>query len=167
MREIKFRAKIKAVVSNWVYGSLITYKDGSADICGVDIFRKGDKRSMLTGVKPDTVGQFTGLHDKNGKEIYEGDILSITEYENELMHMEHQSDDFDLFKIDEIRGNMLKSYVSDVCWDEGTFLLSSNAKHDMYLSCLFGDMKRSQPIFEFEVIGNIHDNPELLEGGVK
>ena len=39
--------------------------------------------------------------------------------------------------------------------------------NDMFLAVLFGDMKRSSPIFDFEVIGNIHDNPELLKGGEK
>lgn len=67
MREIKFRGL--SLTGDWIYGNL----DNQGNM--VEIFNRDDGMFSKSIVMPKTVGQYTGLKDKDGKEIYEGDIL--------------------------------------------------------------------------------------------
>ena len=129
MRNIKFRGK-SLETDDWVYGFLA---DGNL-ICTWDNFRNAHE------VLPTTVGQFTGLYDKNGTEIYEGDILQWG-YEHKIK------------QVVEFRNGAF-----GYCYDDiGSFVpYAANTNFDF---AELGTDKR------FEIIGNIHDNPELLEEG--
>ena len=132
MRPIKFRAKnINGV---WYYGCLVYSNELDAAI----YFQTGNglvKVMDWVYVNPETVGQFTGLLDKNGNEIYEGDILRF--------------------------GNS-PSGVCEVKWNESiaAFCICFYFKGEIGSRPLGGCV-------EFAIIGNIHDNPELLKGGEK
>lgn len=142
MREIKFRAfseKLEVSIypnERWHYGYYLTNEWDEPTICNGD----GAWKIIL-----ETLGQFTGLLDKNEKPIYEGDILATW-----------NNKDLTLNEIKEYFG----FYI--VKWSEfgGRFQLERTKKtwEDNYCDCSFDEIKDRR----LEVIGNIHKNPELL-----
>ena len=135
MREYKFRGKIKnPKVNKWVYGYLV-------DECHIN-----EKNQLgYTLIRKETIGQYIGLKDKNGKEIYEGDILEL----NKDGRIFYGTSD----------GLFAKKYQL-VGFKDGAFMTCRN-KHliDDYDTYLWIISKYST------VAGNIYDNPELLEEG--
>lgn len=137
MREIKFRGK-RTDNGVWVYGYYVVR-------AGMPfIFSFGVIEPIL--VIPETVGQYVGLKDKNGREIYEGDIIEVV---NNLSEATKKDKHNTLVKF---RDCAFVSAWQDLRFD-GTY-------GEVYNH--FGNY--NTPVVTFKVIGNIHDNKELLEG---
>ena len=138
-REILFRGK-RTDNGEWVKGFYVCVPDTHYIMTGkFDSLTNGIINSEAYKVDPDPVGQFTGLTDRNGVKIFEGDIIKWKYLCND--HLVYQ-----------------------VVYEKGTagFVTRRNFNNrdgiDCYSDSVFdddGDMS--------EVIGNIHDNPELLE----
>ena len=140
-REIIFRGK-SVVTNEWVYGSLVKVGNEShivgfdeVDLDGHHI-RFCSDRPVFT--KQGTICQFTGLYDKNGKEIYEGDILMC---------------------IGQREDNKGRKYLRKILFKNGSFCMGIPEYNiDSYLNNHIVNGK-----LNWEVIGNIYDNKELLE----
>lgn len=112
MREIKFRAK--EMGHHWVYGDLV--RDGNFDSTSIRC-----KNGVYANVDYTTVGQFTGLYDKHGEEIYEGDIIrSFDSSGNSIYHhIEYREASFvailktNRFAIDFIEGTLTQDWLNE------------------------------------------------------
>ena len=141
MREILFRGKPKDS-GEWVYGDLIKnliYDGREKEIRIGDIYfeHNGDIHgTAVRKVIPETVGQFTGLCDKNSNKIFEGDIVRF--YDKDWT----------------------ASGIATVDFENGRWKINGHYTTKLS-SMVWLDLYRTG--FEYEVIGNIHDNPELLE----
>ena len=149
MREILFRGIWVHGNKEWIEGDLVRDKDGKPHIVDnnyVDYWH--DDQTFVCveecEVLPETVGQYTGLTDKNGKKIFEGDIVRCDDYIFSIKYGKcggtPNADNY----------GYMGFYLEAV--SEGTKLCAYYGLRDDI--CYFTDI---------EVIGNIHDNKELLE----
>ena len=146
MRNLKFRGKTENNV--WKYGSLL--KDNPQKIYYIVDNEDGTGREVLEK----TIGQYTGLKDKNGKEIYEGDIVEFKDVGEEGYEYK-EGFDFD--------------NIAQVVYKNGIYTLSNFGETDnSYYATNSTDEERLEEVLRngnCKVVGNIYDNPELLERG--
>lgn len=152
-REIKFRGHNG---EKWVYGSLVNnlwvFDNHETILKGIPVCEiitgdyKGDcwedvavgQPDSIVGVNPDSVGQYTGLLDKNKNEIYEGDIVLVYDYEARVV---------------EFKNAFWQLELCENATNLGGFGTPVEAGH--------------KPIYRYpkewiEVIGNVFQNPELI-----
>lgn len=135
MRETKFRGK-RLDNGEWLYGSLVILNGRYF------IFDDANRHE----VDPATVGEYTGLKDKNGKDVWEGDIIECIGSDNKpIRHLVRYNDEKGGYSQLLFMGNGL------TCRPYDGGLISQNyiCEMDKY------------------IVGNLHDNPELLKGGEK
>ena len=141
MREILFRGKRKDNKA-WEDGSLVITRSGCYD---QQVFISDKMTGYHTPVIPETVCQYTGLTDKNGRKIFEGDILKIAKAMDGMGGYYDPPLDYPVIVV--------------VKWDLCSWLWETlNCKPKRYIS-----FPEAWCHFVCEVIGNIYDNPELLE----
>ena len=133
MREITFRGK--TANGEWVYGSLV-HSENIQPAIYFEVGKGSVKTFDFVYVKPETVGQFTGLLDKHGRKIFEGDIVVTCPSPLSI------SDGGDISKR-----LVVDSWVfTDMCYSA---MCRKSSKREKF----------------YKVIGTIHDNPELQEAG--
>lgn len=129
MREIKFRGK-RLDDGEWEYGSLLEQKD--IDACGSNYFIVEMTRSTdfdckwKERVDPKTIGQFTGLTDKNGKEMYEGDILLVNGKQKVVVSFKDGQFVISYYALNLLRDRTLESVVIGNIWDNPEMLKESD-----------------------------------------
>lgn len=119
MRDIKFRGQ-KIDLNEWVYGGISIFQHEAT------VFDCDCVVNSAYDVNPETVGQFTGLKDKNGVDIYEGDLLKTF------------------------------GMIYQVVFSDGAFYMKLKSTH--YRLCRIFIKQE-----EIEIVGNKHENPELLK----
>ena len=136
MRDILFRGK-RLDNGAWVYGSLLQVECEDGSIVTA-IFDRKDSGGDAE-VHPSTVGQYTGMRDKKGKRIFEGDMVS-TDIERPYLIVEFR---------------------------DGCFMFNCNDGGEDYYDIMLPILKDPQSVYKYgEVIGNIHDNTEILWGAI-
>ena len=144
MREILFRGK-RIENGEWVYGCYVNQENKHI------IFEK--ESTWHHYIDKNTLGQYTGLKDKNGTKIFEDDIVEVT--------IKYEEYDWD---------GKYKKYtqklIGKVIYEKNAFVINSKTRTLDFIDKKYVEIQRDgiTYYYTYKVIGNIHDNSELLEG---
>jgi uncharacterized phage protein (TIGR01671 family) len=154
-RETKYRGKI----INYNPGNPQDYTPKNGDwVYGFYVIDKSDRHLIIEyanfktltfsmyEVDPETIGRLTPIHEKNDKEIYEGDIVSFHRFTQELGERMGVVEGEEIWNAEITIGEL------------GIWLQADNEEQSGYVLLFNGFHEES-----FELIGNVHDNPELLK----
>ena len=148
-RQIIFRGKNR-YRKEWLYGNLVQYKDGSFGIDGVP-------------VETDSVGQFVGVTDEHGKEVFEGDVLEADYKYDRLGYNGGVDPDNDCicYGVVEFDNDALQ-WVLNI--HKAEYPISKRIEEDecsLFPLQIFGH-EYGYDNCNLKIIGNVYDNPELL-----
>lgn len=144
MRTIKFRGK-RLDTMEWTVGDLVTCFNGKIGIVSMTKYSEENGiEAIIDEVSPDTIGQYTGLKDKNGQDVYEGDIFKDS---SGVLRT--------VFRV-----------PGGLAFEDNPVAFGYDHRAPVYP---YSPLAESQNEAWFsqccEVIGNIHDSPEFLKGG--
>ena len=118
VREIKFRGKCPLLGNEWVYGGVLISPDG-AFILRIENTSEEMVKGESCPVDPATVGQYTGLHDSKGQEIYEGDVVRCTARMDEAtMIVIFENGEFRMILCDNTQDREGRGYYAISCFDK-------------------------------------------------
>ena len=151
MREIKFRGKEIELIKEigaWRYGSLVE----SVGTFGILTDDDKENHPVVSIVDRKTIGQYTGLKDKDGIEIYEGDIINTKFNRKSIIRFGEYKQDG---SGDEYGPTSCLGFYTELILDGNYYIYDWDKERS-----IIEDFSCDEPI----VIGNIYDNPELLGG---
>ncbi len=169
MREINFRGKaVMSVeeldsmkflhVNGWLIGNLIANGD-KFFLVGDVVENTGEfiNFEWWAEVVPETVGQFAGLLDRNGKGVYEGDVIKCSDFMSDfnsvVKHGEYEQDSSaGEYTPTKCMGFYAEAIEKDLQTEWGTYLVPD-----------YKETSSLQSFDQVEIIGDIYENPELLE----
>lgn len=169
-REIKFRGFSYAKKS-WLYGNLIEKEDPTKAEPTPWVRLIHDRALSAEMVVFSSVGQYTGLKDKNSKEIFEGDIIKFKYYNV----FKRWWSNLEQIPIIEQECNQQRSEVKEklttVVYNDGCYILKDGypvtlvdvARGQRFKTGQTSHCDTEEKQWDFEVIGNIYENPELLK----
>ena len=162
MREILFRGK-RTDNGTWTCGYLFCIWERTY-LCWGTTNNVPDMEEVL----PETVCQFTGLYDKNGRKIFEGDIILYHHNVKKLVPCEDATqEEIQHYGLDHVTGLGLAYRPTKTIRYKGYVTIDNlwGANINLTNNCNWWLCEKNGQLTSVESIGNIYDNPELLKGG--